>query len=48
MNVDNLFSRISLIYNLPNPLKADQAKILEILLNNSKEQYNADCLATSK
>ena len=37
MNVDNLFSRISLIYNLPNSLKADQAKILEILLNKKDD-----------
>jgi len=37
MKVENLFCRISLIYNLPDPLKTDQAKILEILLNKKQD-----------
>jgi len=37
MKVENLFCHISLIYNLPDPLKTDQAKILEILLNKKQD-----------
>ena len=37
MNVENLFGRISVMYKLPNALKTDQAKILEILLNKKED-----------
>ena len=37
MNVENLFRRISVIYKLPEALKSDQTKILEILVNRKED-----------